>query len=65
MHMIDTSHAKFEEMRDELREQRVLFVIIRGTNLRRGRQIIEAHKLAGEYYIWETPNVKCRETIER
>ena len=54
------NEEKCEEMKDELRESRMPFVNIRGKNHRRGRQISEIQSLAGEHYLWETPNVSAK-----
>ena len=49
MHVEWFSEEKFEEKKDELRESSVPFMIIRGTDHKRGRQISEILCLAGEY----------------
>ena len=59
------SDEQFEEKKDELRESRIPFVIIRGKDHKRGKQISEIQSLAGEYYIWETPNVKCQDLSKK
>ena len=42
-------------------ESRIPFVIVRGKHHKRGRQLSEIQIVAGEYYIWETPDVKCQD----
>ena len=47
--------VEWQEMKEELREEKMQFLIIQGQNHKRAIQASKIQDLMGEYYIWETP----------
>ena len=46
---------EFQEKKQDLRENKIPLVIIKGTNWKRAAQVGEVQNIGGESYIWEMP----------
>ena len=55
MDVDSVDEIEWQEMKDELQEKKMPFLVIEGMNQKRAIQASKIQDLMGEYYIWETP----------